>query len=89
MSNSEAYVRDDHRCHFISDDGFGLVIVDAERLEGGAARRPPAVRHPVAVETLMQRGLGSSAGSCTHNPLAAVNQTKAHVLQHTDTMLSY
>lgn len=72
-------VRDDHRSHFISDDGFALVVVDVERLEGGAAGRPPAVRHPVAVETLMQCGLGSSAGSRTHTPLAAVNHRNAHM----------
>lgn len=72
-------VRDDHWSHFISDDGFGLVVVDVERLEGGAAGRPPAVRHPVAVETLMQCGLGSSAGSRTHTPLAAVNHRKTHI----------
>ncbi len=55
--------------------------MDVVRLEGGAARRPPAVRHPVAVETLMQCGLGSSAGSRTHTPLAAVNQTQTHFIQ--------
>ena len=73
------HLRDDDWGYLVGDDGLALAVVDADRLEGANAQRLPAVRHAVAVDTLMQhRGVWRSAGSCTHTPRAAVNHHRHH-----------
>lgn len=74
-------LRDDDRCDFVGDNGLGLVVVDADCLKGAHAQRLSAVCHPVAMDTLKRRRYGNrlwrGAGSCTHAPQAAVNDTAA------------
>lgn len=53
--------------------------MDVDRLKGARAERLPAVGHPVDVDALKRgrygNGLRRGAGSCTHAPQAAVNDT--------------
>lgn len=68
-------LRDDHRCHFVGDDGLGLAVMEPQGLEGVDAEGALVLHAAVARHPALQRGcrdcLLCCTGGRTHNLRAA------------------